>query len=94
MYDRIDRKGISVYFDKGVRENYKYLVIFNDSFEYDYFPELYKDAESVWEANESVKGTWTSIEEVYDLSMDKESQLNEFRARHFPPKPGTRRKSK
>lgn len=94
MFDRIDKQGISDYFDKGVREGYRYLVIYNDSFEYDYYPLLYKEGKKLWEDAERLKGTWTSIEEVYDLSLNKEAQLNEFRARHFPPKPRKKRNSK
>jgi hypothetical protein len=89
MYDRIDGQGISDYFDKGVREGYKYLVIYSDSFSYDYFPVLFKDAEEFWEARDELLtgNTWESMEEVYDLSLNKEDQMNEFRAKNFPPRP-------
>jgi hypothetical protein len=88
MYDRITREGIEEWFDKGVREGFSYLVIFNDSFEYDYYPVLFRDGEELWKIYDHLgRDNWTSMEEVYDLSMDKEFQMSEDRARHFPPRP-------
>jgi len=91
MYDRISAKEIEEYFDRGVEEGQQFLVIYNDSFDYDYYPVFFKDAESFWETNEkymnNIGRSWTSIEEVYDLTLEKEFQLAETRARHFPPDP-------
>jgi hypothetical protein len=89
MFERITPEEIEECFDRGVKDGQRYLVIYNDSFDYDYYPVFFKDAESFWDANEEYINNsskyWTSIEEVYDLSMDKEFQLSEDRARHFPP---------
>jgi len=88
MYDRITPDGIREWFDRGVRDGYRFLVIYNDSFDYDYFPVLFRSAEDLYEAYDQLgSDNWVSMEEVYDLSMDKEFQMSEFRARHFPPRP-------
>jgi hypothetical protein len=58
---------------------------------------LFKTAEEFWEVNEDLinkHDTWTTIEEVYDLSLNKQSQMAEFRARHYPPKPKKQKKKK
>jgi len=89
MFERIDKQGISDWFDKGVKEGYRYLVIYNDSWDYDYFPILYRNDTDLWEAIDKLNPrlTYVSMEEIYDLALDKEFQLSEQRANHRPPRP-------
>jgi hypothetical protein len=73
---------IGEWFDIGLSKNAKYMSIHMDWFDYEDYPVYYESAAEFWGKNSGIKDKQM---EVYDMSMDKNFQLNEFRAFHYPP---------
>jgi hypothetical protein len=75
------KKDISEWFDRGVRYMATHLIVVCDTFDYEDYPVYVSREESV---NERVdyfrKQDMQKVMEVYDLSKDKEEQLNQHRA--------------
>jgi len=81
-----NRNDISVWFDKGKKTSSDFLIIVCDTFDYTDYP-VFTTAEYFYEVYNKFNGqNMQKVMEVYDLSMDKEFQLNEYRAFHFPKK--------
>ena len=81
------RYEISNWFDRGCAKGARYMCIYWDSFDHDdgHYPMYFADAESYYQR------PWgDTLMEVYDLHMDKETQLNQHRANNGP---GPRRRS-
>ena len=76
---------------KGVTMRAKYVLICSDNFDYTYYPVLcMTDGEAMQRIaalplHEHRTGCEDTLVEVYDLSIDIDSQLAENRPRHFPP---------
>jgi len=83
-----DRSEIREWFEKGVAEGYKYMLIVYDRMEYPEnsdSPYYCKTAEGAEKAVSGFSGDELSkVMEVYDLSMGMEVQLAEKRAWHLP----------
>ena len=73
------RNEIAGWFDRGVQQGASHLVVVVDTFDYEDYPVF---CMNVQEARDRVAkpGDMQRVMEVYKLSMDKESQLNEHRA--------------
>lgn len=80
----ITKEEISNYFDQGVKNKYDYLFIVCDTFDYEDFPVYVKKDDYQKEFDRIRNAEMTSITEVYDLSKDKQKQLNEYRAFNGP----------
>lgn len=67
---------ISEWFDKGLKENATHMIVACDTWDYEDYPIYVKKDENVREKATSVGGM-QKIMEVYNLSMDKDKQLEE-----------------
>jgi hypothetical protein len=73
------------WFDRGIEEGARYLIVACDTFSYDDYPVFVKENENFYKKYDELDGkNMQKIMEVYDLKMDKETQLNEQRAHHQP----------
>lgn len=72
---------IENWFDRGIKSKDKYLIVVCDTFEYEDYPVYAFDEDSCREKIEYFKNAdMSKVMEVYDLSKDKEWQLNQPRA--------------
>lgn len=78
----VTREMISGWFDEGVSQQKRWMIIGNDSFSYEYFPAYVAADEDVREKIKELQNpnAMSRVEEVYDLTKSKEAQLNEERA--------------
>jgi hypothetical protein len=76
------RREIEQWFDRGVAEGATHLIVCVDRFDYEDYPVFVKSKEDAM-AHVAKPGDMQGIMEVYNLSMDKETQLKETRARNF-----------
>jgi len=76
------REEISEWFDRGVEEGASHMLVIADTFDYEDYPSF---VDSVDEARQvaAKPGDMQRVMEVYNLSMDKETQLNEQRSNNF-----------
>jgi len=75
---------IRAWFQQGVSQGANYMVVMCDTFDYTYYPVYYFTTDDV---RSCAPGSMTRLMEIYDLSMDREQQLDEERAMHLPPQP-------
>jgi hypothetical protein len=82
------RAEIAVWFNSGVRHGATHLIVVCDTYDWSDYPVYVGPDEDFWERHDGHNGTnMQQVMEVYDLSMDMESQLAEHRAFHYPPRP-------
>jgi hypothetical protein len=84
MFEQVTREMISEWFERGVQRGATHMLVVSDSFSYEYYPvyvEKGQDPHAIeGEINsESMQG----VIEVYNLSLPKDPQLDEARARHY-----------
>lgn len=73
------------WFDKGIADKKKFMIVVCDTFDNEDYPIYVEDDKYFPESYERYNGkNMQRVMEVYDLSMDKELQINEHRAKHFP----------
>lgn len=78
------RQEIAGWFDEGVAKGASHMIVVCDTFDYSDYP-VFTTPDTFWEQHKSHNGpNMTKIIEVYDLALDKESQLSERRAFHLP----------
>jgi hypothetical protein len=78
------KKMLSDWFDEGVKYNKDFMIIICDTYDWEDYP-AYCFAKTFDATYKEYKiANMQEIMEVYDLSMDKESQLKEGRAHHGP----------
>lgn len=78
------REDISGWFDRGVSEGARYMLVVCDSFHYEDYPVFAKTDDECLEAYRA-PGEMQRVMEVYDLRSDKAEQMAERRAMHLPP---------
>lgn len=79
------RSDIERMIKNGVSQNATHLIVACDTYDYDNYPVYaFSDAECISEYKRIINQSMQSVDEVYDLRMDINSQLNERRARHLP----------
>jgi hypothetical protein len=84
MLEPVTREMISEWFDKGVQQGATHMLVISDSFSYEYYPSyVQKDQDPQKRVQEYTPESMLSVVEVYDLSLPKDLQLDERRARHF-----------
>lgn len=67
--------------DRGVKTGATHVIIVYDRWDYEDFPVYVDKGQSVEERVSSYNGkNMCSVMEVYNLSMDIDTQMNEFRA--------------
>lgn len=78
------RADIERWFDAGIASGATHLIVVCDTFDHDDYPVYVKAPDSASErANYCRHKEMQRVVEVYDLSMDKASQMAEFRAFHY-----------
>jgi hypothetical protein len=80
------RDEIANWFDRGVAEGKRYMVVMCDTFDHSDYPMYFETADG---ARAAIKtpGSMTRFMEAYDLHADKAAQLNERRANCFAREP-------
>jgi len=81
MHIDVQIADIRRWFEFGVEKGYEFLIIFCDTFDYTDYPKFCseEDFEKTHQCESMQK-----IMEVYNLRMDMESQLKEYRAFNYP----------
>lgn len=74
---------IGEWFDRGVKESKKHMLIMCDTFDHSDYP-VYTMTDAECIAKKNNPGEMQRVMEVYDLSYDKLAQMAESRAMHFP----------
>jgi hypothetical protein len=77
---------IAGWFDAGVERSATHLIVVCDTYDWEDYP-VYatSDADAVQKYNHHHGPNMQRVMEVYDLRMDRTSQLSERRAFHLPP---------
>lgn len=78
------RQDISDWFDDGKEQNADFMIVVCDTFDWEDYP-VYCTNNNFEQKYKNCSRNMQKVMEVYDLSLDKESQLSEYRANH-PPK--------
>ena len=81
---------IENWFDAGAGGGYKFLMVYCDTYDYSDYPVYVKSADTFWEKHDDPMYTAKNMQklvEVYDLSLDKETQMEERCAYHPPARP-------
>jgi len=82
------RMDIKRWFDDGVKQEATHMIIAVDTFDHgDYPVYILPDDDVHKKINEVRMAPMQRIVEIYDLSMDREEQLNEHRVYNHPPFP-------
>jgi len=79
------KKQIENWFDRGVKDGATHMIVMCDTFDYEDYPVYLKEENSdsaQAKVNEHVKNMQT-VMEVYNLKMDKLSQLNQPRVFNY-----------
>ena len=83
------KEDIRAWLKDGLAQGSKYMMVFCDTFDCDDYPVYCKDVAEFWEKYSEPMYTSINMQklmEVYDLSLDIETQLDEARACHYPPR--------
>jgi hypothetical protein len=72
------------WFEEGVRQGVRYLIVGLDPFDHDNFPCYCKDEQAAATKIAELIDSGNGFDEVYDLQMDKAKQMAERRARNLP----------
>ena len=82
------RMDLKVWFDQGKKEGATHMIVVCDTFDYGDYPAYVTPPETIHDRITYYKlSPMQRIMEVYDLSMDRDTQLNESRAYNYPPFP-------
>ena len=85
------KEDIRRWFDRGVDEGHKYMLVVFDRMELPDDPDspYYADSvKEVWEKYDSIgSDVFCTVMEVYDLTADREEQMAEKRAWRLPERP-------
>lgn len=83
----MSRYDLSSWFNRGLRNGNKYMMVYCDTFDYDDYPVFFDHANDLHTYMDNARhAEMTRLMGVYDLSMDKESQIQEGRCMHIPVK--------
>jgi len=81
------KNDIREWFDSGRKNDYEFMLVVCDTFDYEDYPCYAKGTQQFMEKYNDHNGVnMQKIVEVYDLSMDRETQLAEERSSHSPEK--------
>ena len=79
----VGKKRIREWLERGIQTGATHVIVVCDKWDYEDYPVYVEKTESVETRMKRYNhSNMQEIMEVYDLSMDIESQLNEFRAWH------------
>ena len=78
---RMDIKG---WFDRGRREGATHMIVVCDTFDWEDYPVMIPPDRDVRKMYDLFNGkNMQKVIEVYNLSMDSDAQMSEYRAFHF-----------
>lgn len=78
---------IKGWFDRGVEVGARYMIVVCDTFDHEDYPVLVGPEKDFWVEHDKYNGRdMQRVMEVYDLHMDRDTQLAEGRAHHEPPR--------
>lgn len=75
---------ISEWFDRGLIQRKDFMIIVCDTFSYEDYPIYCSRSEVIAKHKSCNAEKMQTVMEVYDLSMDKKTQLNAFRCLNLP----------
>jgi len=79
-----EKDDIGIWFDNGIKLEATHMAVVCDTFDYENYPAYVNKNEN---ANEKIaefnRVTMQKVMEVYNLAMDKETQLNQFRVFNY-----------
>ena len=79
------KQDISRWFDRALRNNQKYMLVVCDQFDYEDYPLYANDPIEAKEKYAEFNGNnMQKVMEVYDMSVDRNSQLDAHRAFNLP----------
>ena len=78
----VTREEISSWFDRGVIDNQKYMIIVCDTFDHDDYPCFFETLESA-KTKAKNPGEMQRVMEIYDLTADKQKQIKMHRCFAF-----------
>ncbi len=78
------RQDIRSWFDRGVKSKATHLIVVCDTFDHEDYPVFVQENENVHEKAKEFNGkNMQRIMEVYNLSMDRDAQMDEHRAFNY-----------
>jgi hypothetical protein len=82
------KEDLRKWFDEGVEKGAIFMIVCTDTYDHNDYPVYAKTAWEAWVQFQAHDGRdMQKVMEVYDLLMDREIQMIEFRAFHMPTKP-------
>ena len=79
---------VKEWFNSGVKDKAAYMIVMVDTYDHGDYPVFVQPDDDIHaELNSRRMAPMQRIMEVYDLSMDRDQQLNEYRAFNYPPFP-------
>lgn len=75
---------ISEWFDKGVEDEFKWMFVVCDTFNYEDYPVYLRERSEFKEKFEECNKNMQKVIECYNLSKDKESQVSQYRCWEWP----------
>jgi len=77
------KQDIREWLEEGQEQGATHVIVMCDTFDWSDYPVFVSPDEKVREVEEEKRGNMQTVIEVYNLSMDLDEQLNEFRAKNY-----------
>ncbi len=77
------KQDIREWLEEGQEQGATHVIVMCDTFDWSDYPVFVSPDEKVREVEEEKRGSMQTVIEVYNLSMDLDEQLNEFRAKNY-----------
>jgi hypothetical protein len=74
---------ISEWFDRGLAQGATHMIIVCDTYDYEDYPKYVLPGQDVRVVEKNCNGNMQKVMEVYNLQMDKATQMNERRAFNY-----------
>jgi hypothetical protein len=83
MFERVTREVISGWMDRGIEQGATHMLVISDTFSYEYSSRYVRKSEDPRTVEQEYDAqSMSSVAEIYNLSLPKDPQLDETRARH------------
>ena len=84
----VTKAEIERWFEEGLEQGASYMIVVVDTFNWEDYPAFVKPTENIHDRIQYyLRSPMQKIMEVYDLTQDKQMQLNESRTMRFPAWP-------
>lgn len=74
---------ISRWFDDGIEQQATHMIVVCDTWDHEDYPVYVNKPDGVHEIEDKYKGDMQQIMEVYKMSIDKNTQMNQHRAFNY-----------